>query len=178
MRRVIMAVVSTVAALILLLSFKTHSTTSLATPPAAVASTVPSAGSTPAPSASAAAPASASAVAPSSATTTTTPATKTPAATKTTAPTTKTVTGDAIDTRYGPVQVKITVTNGKLTAVQAVDYPQQERRDQEINAYAIPALDKEALAAGSAKIDNVSGATYTSDGYANSLQSALDKAGL
>ena len=88
------------------------------------------------------------------------------------------MTGDAIDTRYGAVQVQITVTNGKLTAVNAVQYPQQERKDQEINAYAIPVLAKEALAAGSAKIDIVSGATYTSDGYANSLQSALDKAGL
>ena len=100
------------------------------------------------------------------------------AATTTTAPTTKTVTGDAIDTRYGAVQVQITVTNGKLTAVNAVQYPQEERMDQEINAYAIPVLAKEALAAGSAKIDNVSGATYTSQGYASSLQSALDKAGL
>jgi uncharacterized protein with FMN-binding domain len=174
MRRVIMAVVSTVAALVLLLSFKTHNATSLATPPAAVASTVPSAGASAAPTTSTAGPtasATASTAAPAPTTTTTT--TK-----KTTAPSTKTVTGDATDTRYGPVQVQITVTNGKLTAVQAVDYPQQERRDQEINAYAIPVLNKEALTAGSAKIDNVSGATYTSDGYASSLQSALDKAGL
>ena len=91
---------------------------------------------------------------------------------------TKTVTGDSADTRYGPVQVKITVTNGKFTAVQAVDYPTNDPRDQEINSYAIPQLNSEALAAGSAQIDTVSGATYTSEGYVTSLQSALDKAGL
>lgn len=177
MRRVLLAVVGTVAALVLLLSFKTHSATSLATPPAAVATAVPStAAATPS-----ATPSTAATPSPSATTTTTTPKSTTTTKTtapKTTAPTTKTVTGDAIDTRYGPVQVQITVTNGKLTAANAVEYPQNERRDQEINSYAVPVLDKEALAAGSAKIDVVSGATYTSDGYANSLQSALDKAGL
>jgi uncharacterized protein with FMN-binding domain len=79
---------------------------------------------------------------------------------------------------YGPVQVKITVKNGKLVAVDAVEYPQNDPRDAQINAYAIPELDKEALAAGSARIDTVSGATYTSGGYVTSLQSALDKAGI
>jgi Uncharacterized protein conserved in bacteria len=70
------------------------------------------------------------------------------------------------------------VTNGKLTDVTAVEYPSENPRDQEINSYAIPALNQEALAAGSAKIDMISGATYTSQGYIDSLQSALDKAGL
>lgn len=183
MRRVIMAIVSTVAALVLLLSFKTHSATSLATPPAAVATSVPSTGTTASAAAtpSAAVPttsSSASTAAPTTTSAAPAPATTTKAATTTTAPTTKTVTGNAIDTRYGAVQVQITVTNGKLTAVNALQYPQSERKDQEINSYAIPALGKEALAAGSAKIDNISGATYTSQGYASSLQSALDKAGL
>lgn len=88
---------------------------------------------------------------------------------------TKTVTGDKVDTQWGPVQVQITVTAGKITAAQAVVYPQGNPRDQEINSYAVPALNAEALAASSASIDTVSGATYTSQGYIQSLQSALDK---
>ena len=89
-----------------------------------------------------------------------------------------TVTGDASDTRYGPVQVQITVKNGKITNVTATQYPSTDPRDQQINAYAIPALDQEALQAGNANINMISGATYTSDGYIASLQSALGKAGL
>lgn len=88
---------------------------------------------------------------------------------------TKTVTGDKVDTQWGPVQVQITVTGGKITSAQAVVYPQGNSRDQEINSYAVPALNAEALAASSASIDTVSGATYTSQGYIASLQSALDK---
>lgn len=91
---------------------------------------------------------------------------------------TRTVTGDAADTRWGPVQVQITVTDGTVTAVAAVDYPQGNQRDVEINQSAIPQLNREATAAGSTRIDMVSGATYTSQGYLRSLQSALDKAGL
>jgi len=74
--------------------------------------------------------------------------------------------------------VQITVQNGRITAVNAVEYPQNNPRDQQINAYAIPQLNQEALSANSASIDMVSGATYTSEGYLGSLQSALDKAGL
>jgi uncharacterized protein with FMN-binding domain len=88
------------------------------------------------------------------------------------------VTGAAADTMYGPVQVRITVRSGKITAAQAVEYPENSPRDQQINAYAIPALNQETVAAGSATIDMVSGATYTSQGYITSLQSALDQAGL
>lgn len=90
---------------------------------------------------------------------------------------TKTVTGDTIQTRWGPVQVRITVKDGKLTEVTAVTYPTDNPRDQEINSYALPRLRTEALQAQSAEIDTVSGATYTSDGYRQSLQSALDSAG-
>ncbi|WP_405874807.1 MULTISPECIES: FMN-binding protein [unclassified Streptomyces] len=89
---------------------------------------------------------------------------------------TKTVTGDSVQTRWGPVQVRITLKNGKLTEVTAVTYPQENPHDQEINSYAVPRLRTEALAAQSANIDTVSGATYTSDGYRQSLQSALDSA--
>jgi uncharacterized protein with FMN-binding domain len=90
----------------------------------------------------------------------------------------KTYTGTAADTRYGPVQVQITLTNGTITKVAAVEYPQSDPRDEQINSYAIPQLNSETLTAQSAKIDMVSGATYTSDGYLQSLQSALDQAGL
>ncbi|WP_420312239.1 FMN-binding protein [Streptomyces sp. YS-B37] len=91
---------------------------------------------------------------------------------------TRTVTGETAQTRWGPIQVKITLTNGRITDVSAVQSPSDNPRDQEINSYALPELRREVLAAQSAKIDTVSGATYTSDGYRQSLQSALDSAGL
>jgi len=89
-----------------------------------------------------------------------------------------TVTGDTAQTRWGPVQVQVTVAGGKITDVTAVQYPNGNGRDQEINSYALPVLAKEALAAQSANIDHVSGATVTSDGYVQSLQSAIDQANL
>ena len=97
---------------------------------------------------------------------------------KTPSSSTKTYTGDALMTRWGPVQVQITVTGGKITAAQAVQYPNGNGRDAEINSYALPVLNQEAVAAQSAQIDTVSGATVTSDGYLQSLQSALDQAHL
>jgi uncharacterized protein with FMN-binding domain len=87
-----------------------------------------------------------------------------------------TVNGAAYDTRYGPVQVQITLRSGRITAADAIEYPTQDRRDQEINRYAVPELNQETLDAQSAQIDTVSGATYTSDGYRQSLQSAIDAA--
>ncbi|KOU74451.1 FMN-binding protein [Streptomyces sp. MMG1533] len=90
---------------------------------------------------------------------------------------TKTVDGESVQTRWGPVQVRVTLENGRLTDVTAVVYPADNPRDQEINSYALPRLRSEALTAQSADIDTVSGATYTSDGYRQSLQSALDSAG-
>ncbi|MFF6803729.1 FMN-binding protein [Streptomyces sp. NPDC012616] len=89
---------------------------------------------------------------------------------------TRTLTGDSVQTRWGPVQVRITLKDGRLTDVTAVSYPQENPRDQQINSYAVPQLTREALTAQSADIDTVSGATYTSDGYRRSLQSALDAA--
>ena len=89
-----------------------------------------------------------------------------------------TVTGTAADTRWGPVQVEITVANGAITNVSVVEYPDSNGKDEEINARALPILIQETLKAQSADIDMVSGATYTSDGYLTSLQSALDQAGL
>jgi uncharacterized protein with FMN-binding domain len=89
-----------------------------------------------------------------------------------------TFTGQAVDTRWGAVQVQITVRNGKITDAQAVRYPQENPRDQEINSYALPQLAQETLQAQSARIDAVSGATVTSEGYITSLQSAIDAAHL
>ncbi|MEJ1201548.1 MULTISPECIES: FMN-binding protein [unclassified Streptomyces] len=85
-----------------------------------------------------------------------------------------TVTGDAASTQYGPVQVRLTVNGGKITGAEAVQAPKGGQSDQ-ITANAVPKLNQAAVAAGSADIDAVSGATYTSAGYKQSLQSALDK---
>ncbi|WGY04828.1 MULTISPECIES: FMN-binding protein [unclassified Nocardioides] len=89
-----------------------------------------------------------------------------------------TVTGDVAQTRWGPVQVALSVDGGTITAVQVPQYPDGNGHDQEINSRALPVLVRETLAAQSASIDMVSGATVTSTGYRQSLQSALDKAGL
>jgi uncharacterized protein with FMN-binding domain len=170
MRRVILAICATAVSLVLLLSFKTHTQSAApgTSPAAALGSPTPGNGAagngTGAASASAAPAASGSAV----------PAKSTSA--KSGAATT--VTGAAWPTIYGPVQVRITVTGGKVTAVAATEYPEDTPRDYQINSFAIPELNSEALAAGSAKIDTVSGATYTSGGYIGSLQNALDKAGI
>ena len=91
-------------------------------------------------------------------------------------PVTTTVNGQAVDTRYGPVQVQIQIRSGRITRADAIDYPQSDGRSQEINSQAVPQLDQETLSAQSSRIDTVSGATYTSDGYRQSLQSALDAA--
>lgn len=84
--------------------------------------------------------------------------------------------GSVVNTRYGPVQVQIQVTNGALTDVAVVQYPDADRKSVRINEQALPTLRSEALTAQSARVDTVSGATYTSDGYAQSLQSAIDAA--
>jgi uncharacterized protein with FMN-binding domain len=162
MRRVALALVGTIAGLFALLSFKANGVSTSATP-VAITATGPDTGS------------SSSASTPSSGTSS---STSNSSASSGSATSTKTVTGDPVDTRWGPVQVRITTKNGTLNSVTAIVYPTENSRDQEINATAIPILTKETIAAGDAKIDMVSGATYTSQGYIGSLQSALDKAGL
>ncbi|USQ87292.1 FMN-binding protein [Streptomyces phaeoluteigriseus] len=87
-----------------------------------------------------------------------------------------TFTGEAVQTEYGTVQVRITVSGGKITKAETVQAPKGGQSDQ-ITANAVPKLNQAAVAAGSADIDAVSGATYTSGGYKESLQSALDQAG-
>jgi uncharacterized protein with FMN-binding domain len=87
-----------------------------------------------------------------------------------------TVTGQVVETKYGPVQVAAVLTDGRLTGVKVLQTPSGNGRDRRIAARAVPQLTKEALAAHSAHISAVSGASYTSAGYTRSLQSALDAA--
>jgi uncharacterized protein with FMN-binding domain len=163
-KRGVAALAITAVALVLLLSFKTPDQVparsggvaivepSAATPSAASGSTSGSAaGATPSPS------------------------TSTGGGTTTTASTT--IDGPVVDTRYGAVQVEIVVAAGHLQDVVALQLP-TGRHSGQISTAVAPILRQEALQAQSASIDTVSGATYTSDGYAQSLQAALDKAGL
>ena len=90
---------------------------------------------------------------------------------------TTTATGPEVDTRYGPVQVSVTIENGQVTDVTALELPSGGRSGR-ISEQAEPILRTEALSAQSASIDGVSGATYTSEAYAQSLQAALVAAGL
>jgi len=118
-----------------------------------------------------------------SGTTTTTPSTPaattpTPASTPKAAGVSGTFTGATANTIYGPVQVQITLSNGKITNATALTYPTGSFRDQQINSQAIPLLVQETLAAQSSNIQGVGGASYTSQGWYNSLVSALAKAGL
>ncbi|MEU5025725.1 FMN-binding protein [Streptomyces milbemycinicus] len=152
MRKAALTTVSTVAGVVLLLSLKPHVNTTTA-----VAAQPPSPSSSP----------SSSSAAPSPSTSHTTSAGPT-----------GTYTGDTINTRYGPVQLAVTLSKGKITAVKALQTPSGDGRSQQIASYAVPQLTNETLQAQNAQIDTVSGATYTSDGYVQSLQSALDQAGV
>jgi len=91
---------------------------------------------------------------------------------------TTTFDGSTAATRWGPVQVQITVAGGTITDVSVIQYPSGNPRDEEINGYALPILIDETKQSQSADIDMVSGATVTSQGYLQSLQSALDEANL
>ena len=91
---------------------------------------------------------------------------------------TRVVDGPVVDTRYGPVQVEVTVDGSTITAITAIQLPGGDRRSEQISNRAEPTLQSEALQAQSANIDGVSGATYTSEAYAQSLQAALDDAGI
>jgi uncharacterized protein with FMN-binding domain len=161
MKRVIASLFGTVAGLVMLLSFKTHSQSTAGTVAAAVTTSGDNGtGATSANSSS------------SSNSSSSTSRSRTSSAKS------ATYTGDSVDTQWGPVQVQITVSNGKVTSATAVVYPNGNPRDQQINSYALPKLNNEAASASSARIDMVSGATVTSTGYLGSLQSAIDKAGL
>jgi uncharacterized protein with FMN-binding domain len=85
-------------------------------------------------------------------------------------------TGNTANTQFGPVQVQVTVAGGKITDVKALQLTNYGGRSVQISNYAAPILRSEVLKSQSAKVSTVSGATYTSDGYLSSLQSALNKA--
>jgi uncharacterized protein with FMN-binding domain len=166
MRRALLTLGGTAAGLAALMSFKTHSLAAAdpapASPPSASAMTsqpmTNGAGSTPAsPTASKKASAGRTAGASSPA----------PA---------RTVTGMTANTQYGPMQVQLTLSGTKITKVTVLQHTNVGAESNEIDATAIPMLTSETLAAQSAHIDAVSGATYTSSGYIQSLQSALDQA--
>ncbi|MEU9238174.1 FMN-binding protein [Streptomyces sp. NPDC048385] len=164
LRRVMLASAATVSGIVMLLALKPHTAPTVITDSAAPA---PSVGSSASPGASSGSSGSGKSGTSSGS-----------GKSGSSSTATKTVTGNTVQTRWGPVQVKVTIKNGKITDVTAVQYPSENPRDQQINDYALPQLRSEALAAQSASIDTVSGATYTSEGYQQSLQSALDSAGL
>jgi len=165
MRRITLWLLSTVAALVLLFTYRT-STNSTTTATTAVVPVSGSTSSSATPSPSSSAGSSSSSASP------------TPSASGTASSTSGTYQGSVAQTRWGPVQVTITVTNGKITSVAVPQYPSGNGRDQEINSYALPILQQETISAQSASINAVSGATVTSDGYIQSLQAALDAAHL
>jgi uncharacterized protein with FMN-binding domain len=161
MRRIAVALMGTVSGLVLLFSYHTSRNEGAVAVSASAPAVAGSSGSSGSAGASGSSGAAAGAAPPAAA-----------------ASAAGTYTGDSVMTRWGAVQVEITVAGGKVTAVQAVEYPQGNARDRQINAYALPVLAQEATQAQSAQIDAVSGATVTSDGYIQSLQSALDQAHL
>jgi uncharacterized protein with FMN-binding domain len=149
MRRAITAIVVTVVAVVLLVNFKARG---------------PALGN-------------ASVAQPQAAAATATPTKKRPKTKRSSSPTAHTATGQAIQTRYGVVQVSATTVGDRLTAVRTLVMTYDNGRSQEIDVQAEPLLRQEALKAHSANIDVISGATYTSEGYIQSLQYAIDRAG-
>ena len=155
MRRVILAVTGTIAGLVALLSFKSHD------PTMPVAATTGTGGGSTTSSSS------------SSSSAATIPGEfRSVAGTLTTGETT--VTGKVASTVYGPVQIQLVVKNSKIVKVAVLEQPTNTIHDIQIGEFAFPRLISETLAAQNAKIDAVSGASYTSAGYIASLQSAVD----
>jgi uncharacterized protein with FMN-binding domain len=132
MRRAILAVTATVAGLVALLSFKTHSSSERTVASPEPAASLP--------------------------------------------PGERAITGNVANTAYGPVQiqVQVQVATSKIVKVNVLEQPESTENDLQIGQFAFPKLIGETLSAQSARIDSVSGATYTSGGYIKSLQSALD----
>ena len=172
MRRIVIWLASTVTVVVLLFGYhtSTNSAATETTGSSSTASAAPSSSSTPA----ASGPPSSSSGASSSPS----PSSSSSSSSSGSSSGTKTYTGDVADTRWGPVEVEITVTDGKITKVTVLQSPSGNGRDLEINDRALPVLTQETIDAQSAKIDMISGATVTSDGYLTSLQSALDQAGI
>lgn len=178
MRRAIVAGTATVSGIVLLLGLKPHSSGSALGASSFSIGSGSGSGSNSSPSTSAAAPATTAPAAGNGQSSSSAAGPKSVPSTPSNSNTgTKVVAGNAADTRYGPVQLQVTFSGKKITNISVLQYPTESFRDQQINSYALPILNQEAISAQSANIDVVSGATYTSDGYAQSLQSAIDKAG-
>ena len=168
-RRAAMALVTTVMALLLLLRFDPGTDPNAQLALATTAPTDPAASDSGTSDAGAADPGAADPGA--------SPATGSDGSTSGATTASTQVAGDAVATRFGTVQVQVTIDGGTLVDVSALQLP-SGGRDSQVSAYAEPILRSEALQAGGAGIDTVSGATYTSMGYIQSLQSALDSAGV
>lgn len=166
MRRIVLALMGTLTAVILLFGYRTSTGGTASAAPLTSQSTTKT--NTPTVSSTASAAAGSSGAGSGGSGGTTGSATTT----------SKTYDGAVTGTRWGDVQVQITVVAGKITAAITLETPSGNGRDQEINSYAVPILNQEVITAQSASIDTISGATVTSDGYIGSLQSALDKASL
>lgn len=158
-RRAVAAILATALGLVLLFSFKTPDEPPVPSRPVAVAP-APSADTTPGPVGGVSSP---PASAPAS-----TPASPAPKGG------TRQVDGTVVSTRFGDVQVRLIESGTRITDVQALQLPFDRRRSLEISQFVAPILHDEALQAQSAQIDTISGATYTSEAYSTSLQSALD----
>jgi uncharacterized protein with FMN-binding domain len=183
MRRVVVGAMGTVSGLVLLFSYHTSLGGSALASGTTAGGTTTGAGSdgsasTPTPTQSSSGSSSSSAPSTSSSSSSSSSSSGKSSSSKSSSGSSGTYTGQSVDTRWGPVQVQITVKNGKITAAQAVVFPQENPRDQEINSFAVPQLNSEAVQAQSGNIDAVSGATVTSGGYIQSLQSAVDQAHL
>jgi uncharacterized protein with FMN-binding domain len=177
-RRITPVVLATVAGLGVLATFKT----SPATPGkpltfARAAARTPASGAAP-PRSSTSSPTTVPATAPERTTTPPTRPPVTPAPAPTTTPARRTFTGGDFPNQYGDVQVQIVVQGHELVDVQPLQLPFDHERSAEISQQAAPILRQEALQAQSAQIDVLTGATFTSESYAESLQSALDRAGI
>lgn len=174
MKRVILSVLSTIFALVALLGFKSHNhaIVGAALPSATLGGGAAPSASTPTTAPATTAPATSGASAPPPSTAQTPTATRTATA----APTPTTYDGAAVQTRYGTVQVAVTISGGKITNVAFLQLSSQDGHSADINSQAGPELLQETLAAQGSNIDTISGATYTSAGYLQSLQSALDQA--
>jgi len=180
MRKVLLALLLTAVGLGLLLSFRSRSATGTTT---ALGGSALSAGASTSPTtAGAATPAASASASPSASTAASATAGTTASAAKTTSTSSGakngTFTGATESIPFGNVQVQAVISGGKLTNVVVLQVPDRGGYEDQIVQVAVPELKSEALSAQSANIDVVSGATYTSQGYAESLQSALDQAGL
>ena len=175
MRRITYWALTTVSVLVLLFSYRTSTSSSLATGVVAAGSANANAGSG---ATAGGTDGSGSSSSDSTGDSSSASASDGTSASGSASATAQTYTGDAVSTRYGDVQVRITVVGGRITRSVVTQVPWGDHRDQEINGNAVPILNEETVSAQSAGIDMVSGATFTSEGYVQSLQSAIDQAHL